>query len=332
MPSPDPEVTIVVVPRERFSCSVQCLDRMYEVTQTPFRLVYVDGRSPRPVRNRLRSLAETHRFELLRSERFLSPNAARNLALPSVHTPYVVFVDNDLLVTPGWLDALLTAAKESGSWAVGPLYFEGDPADKIIHMAGGVMAFSGDPGRRTLDTDHRLQHVRMNDAPELERERCDYVEFHCVLLTAEALERIGPFDERYLATREHLNLCLDIEAAGGEVWFEPASQVTYLSPPPVPLTDIPYFWLRWSDAWSVSSLRTFCDEYGMDPSYVERVSIMRRRRQAVFAPALGALRRVAGDRTADFAARVLRKVEPVGNRLLSSGLAKLGLVQGPSRP
>jgi hypothetical protein len=273
-------------------------------------------------------MAAERGFRLLRHDRYLSPNQARNIALPLVRTPFVVFMDNDLLVTPGWLEALLECAEETGAWAVGPLYFEGDPADEIIHMAGGDMALTGEPGVRQVTTTHRLQHVRFQEAPTLRREACDYLEFHCILLRTDVLEKLGPFDEGYLATREHLDLCLKIREGGGEIWFEPAARVTYLSPPPVPLSDIPYFWLRWSDAWSRASLEHFCEAYGVDPSYVERVSIMQRRRLAAFAPIRRVTRRVLGARADDLVGKVLTRAEPRLNRLV---VATVGRAAGPSR-
>src|SRR5262249_24309080 len=46
----DPDVTIVVVPRERFSFARASLEALYRHTDPPFHLVYVDGGSPRRVR------------------------------------------------------------------------------------------------------------------------------------------------------------------------------------------------------------------------------------------------------------------------------------------
>ena len=37
-----------------------------------------------------------------RGEDHLAPNESRNLALAHVETPYVVFIDNDVFVQPGY--------------------------------------------------------------------------------------------------------------------------------------------------------------------------------------------------------------------------------------
>lgn len=44
----------------------------------------------------------------------------------------------------------------------------------------------------------------------------DFVEFHCVLVRTAAFDSIGPLDEGLLSSREHLDLCLQVRANGGE--------------------------------------------------------------------------------------------------------------------
>jgi len=91
------------------------LETLYEHTDLPFKLVYVDGNSPRHIKHFQCKLLSKG-FHLIRTEHFLSPNQARNLGLAQVDTKYVVFVDNDLLVQRGWLENLVQCADETGAW------------------------------------------------------------------------------------------------------------------------------------------------------------------------------------------------------------------------
>lgn len=312
-----PAVTVAVVPRERFGVALRSLDGILPTLGGRDELVYVDGKSPRPVARAIAERQREHGFRLLRHDRYLSPNEARNMALRHVSTPYVVFVDNDLLVTPGWIDRLVACAEETGAWVVGPLYFEGAPAERVVHMAGGELVLEGPPGKRTCRTDHRFQGERLGEIrSELQREQCDFVEFHCMLVRTEVFDRLGPLDEQLRNTREHLDLCLDVVAAGGQVWFEPSSEVTYSTPPPLPPRDVPYFWLRWSDAWTDQSLDRFCTKHGIDPAYKQRASIMRARRQLVLAPVRKVIDPVAGERGGELVGKAMRRVEPYVNRLI----------------
>lgn len=317
-PASAPKVTIVVVPRERFSVSLRSLTTLVRCTEdVDHELVYVDGGSPPEVRDRLREEAGRYGFTLVRTERFLSPNQARNLGLEHVTTPYVVFIDNDVVVTPGWLPPLLECAEQTGAWVVGPLNFEGEFEDMEVHNAGGFLEFVGPEGSQQLLQENRYGHRHRSSLPEgLERFPCDYVEFHCVLVRRSAFDAIGPLDEELLSTREHLDLCLQVTRAGGEVWSELTSFVTYDHPPPVTMSDLPFFMTRWSEEWNWRSVRRFIAKYGLSDEYLERIGGPRARRHVVFRPAKRLAGRVFGEQGEDLANRVLMGLELTANRAL----------------
>ena len=113
-----PSVTVVVVPRERFSATRATLAALYNATPPPFEVVVVDGGAPRDLRRHLETEAAARGYRLVGDGALLLPNAARNVGLTHVTTPWVVFLDNDVVVAPGWLDALLDAAVETGAAVV----------------------------------------------------------------------------------------------------------------------------------------------------------------------------------------------------------------------
>ena len=261
----EPAVTIVVVPRERFSYSRTSLESLYANTHLPFRLIYVDGGSPAPIKRYLETQAAEKRFQLIRTEHYLSPNQARNIGLRRAETKYVVFLDNDVEVAPGWLLALLQCAEETNASLVGPLYCTGQPVHQVIHMAGGEARICEAEGRRSLYEKHRFWNERVSDVrPQMRRESCELVEFHCLLARTEVLRRLGPLDEALLSTREHVDLCFTVSQAGGTVWFEPNAVVTYVVAPSFAWSDIPYYLLRWSDTWGQATLRHFEQKWNLD--------------------------------------------------------------------
>ncbi|NEQ29667.1 MAG: hypothetical protein F6K04_01500 [Leptolyngbya sp. SIO4C5] len=75
----EPIVTLVVVPRERFSCARQSLESIYAHTQIPFKLVYVDGNSPSSLRHYLQQQSQQYGFQIVSTDYYLYPNQARNL-------------------------------------------------------------------------------------------------------------------------------------------------------------------------------------------------------------------------------------------------------------
>ncbi|MBE9078740.1 glycosyltransferase family 2 protein [Romeria aff. gracilis LEGE 07310] len=254
---PSPRVTIVVVPRERFSCAQRSLESVLAHTQLPYRLVYVDGNSPAPVRDYLKQQADAHGFELLRTEQYLYPNQARNLGLAQVETDYVVFLDNDVIVSPNWLTALLNCAEETGAAVVGPLMCQYEPIHEVVHFAGGeTHIWTDKTGRRRLREKMYDQGKRVADVRDrLQRTQTELAEFHCVLVRRSIFEQLGPLDGAMLNTKEHLDFCLSVRELGDTVYFEPDSIVTYVPGPPLQWSDLHYYMLRWSDAWTFASLK-----------------------------------------------------------------------------
>lgn len=128
-----PRVTIVIVPRDHFSDTRESLESIFAHTDMPFKLIHVDGGSPRQVKQYIQSKARLKNFNVIRIEHYLSPNHARNIGLREL----VVFMDNDAVVAPGWLQPLVECADETGAVVVSPLNCEGKPLHQTIHFAGG---------------------------------------------------------------------------------------------------------------------------------------------------------------------------------------------------
>lgn len=318
---PPARATVVVVPRERFSKSEAALENLLARTRGPFELVYVDGNSPPKIRDFLRAKAAQHGFGLVRSEHYLTPNQARNLGLRHVRTPYVAFMDNDVFVEEGWLDALVECADSTGAWVVGPLTFEGELEERRIHLVGGYLEIVTDEsGKRSLRTRHHLARQPLAEVTEpLERKECDFAEFHLCLVRREAFDKTGPLDEELMSSREHLDFCMLVKQAGGTVWVEPASRNTYVTPPPLDRTDLAFFLRRWSERYNETSFRRFCEKWDLDPAPLEdRKRKANKRRLAALAPLRSAVERVLGARAAHFFDRVLGRLERPVNRLIFS--------------
>jgi GT2 family glycosyltransferase len=299
-------VTVVVVPRERFSVARRSMESLIANTPAGINMICVDGGSPPSLHRYLERASARHRFRLLRYDCYLSPNEARNIGFAEVKTPYVVFVDNDIIFSPGWLENLVACAEETGAWLVGPLYCEGDPVHEIIHMAGGDAFLEDNAEGRWLYEVHRyvgepLAHVRHR----LRREPTQVVEFHVMLVQSDALRRLGPLDEGLMCTREHLDLCLRVLRAGGAIYLEPRAVITNLQPPPVAWSDLPFYLLRWSDEWTHTTYQRLAETWGVDDG--RNVDLRRRihtyRRQGL--PLLRAAAAIFGESAAQWFDAVL---------------------------
>jgi GT2 family glycosyltransferase len=324
----EPEVTLVVTPREKFSACRDSLDSILADAGTPYRLVYVDGGSPGPVRRMIEDRARRHGFEHLRVGRHLTPNRARLMGLARVRTPWTVFIDNDVVVSPGWLGTLLRCGQESGAAAVSPLICQGRPLHSIVHCAGGecgVKEIATDEGvERHLHERIARQGRKVADVrAKLVRGPTGLAEFHCVLVRTEAARAPGMIDPEILNTREHIDFCMNVRAAGGEIWLEPDSLVTYLHDAPIGPSDLPYYMLRWSDGWERRSLQHLIAKWGLTTKGTAGYrlgTVGWRRRQYLVSPFAERVAAMAPD---GVARRAVRRVVMGGERRINALLCAL---------
>lgn len=286
-----PKVTIVVSPRERFSYAQTSLESIYKHTRIPFHLVYIDGNSPKYIQQYLENESQQKGFDLIRINHYLTPNQARNIGLSKVRTPFVVFIDNDVVVTPNWLDALVRCAEETGAAIVGPLTCQDEPVHETIHFANGVAHVIVDAkGRRRLREKMTRQGRKVaDDIGKLKREPAELVEFHCMLVSTEIFQQLGPLDEQYLNTKEHVDLCMSAAAAGEKIYFEPASLITYVPGISWHWSDLLFYMLRWSDAWEKASLEHLKEKWNLseDIYFTHKYKALGwRRRKTILSPIL----------------------------------------------
>lgn len=323
----DPAVTLIVVPRERFSFTERSLESIYEHTPAPFDLVYVDGRAPGRIRRDLECRARERGFHLVRTNHYLTPNQARNLGVQQARTKYIVFVDNDVLVTPGWLDALVACAEETEAWLVSPTICIGEPAGTMVHMAGGKARIQMEGGRRILiEEHHHGDRVFADVRPTMRREPSELVEFHTVLVRREVFARLGPLDEGLKSTREHVDFSLTVKEAGGTIYFEPESIVTYVPPPPFAWFDLPFYLTRWSEAWNWASLQHFRNKWKLgddDPQLASQSVWLREHRRIVLTSFQRFLTGVCGRQVAErLEHRCLAPIEVLANRLICAHIRR----------
>jgi GT2 family glycosyltransferase len=295
-----PQVTITIVPCEQFSKTQVCLESVFAHTTVPFDLIYVDGKSPARQQRYLQQKAAEKSFRLIRMERYLPANAARNLAAPHIRTKFTVFMDNDVVVTPHWLERLLACADETGCWVVGPVYCAGDLAEPVIHTLGAEHGIDERDGVRRWREQHLFCGRKLNAVHnQLHRRPIDLVEFHCLMMRTELIQQFGGFDPDLLSYFDHNDFCLQVRDAGGAIYVEPSAVVHYLPPPPFAVSDVPYFLLRWSNRWIDDSVVHFARKHAIaadDPLFEDHYEYQRAQRARLLRYPRRTLRRLLGRR------------------------------------
>ncbi|NEP19752.1 MAG: glycosyltransferase, partial [Leptolyngbya sp. SIO4C1] len=282
-------------------------------------LIYVDGNSPGKLKSYLAEQAQSKGFKLLQTDYYLYPNQARNLGIQHAGTKYIVFVDNDVVVSPGWLTSLVQCAEETDAAVVGPLMCQHEPIHQEIHFAGGESHIWVDKlGRRRLREKMLYQGKRVADMRDrLTRTPTELAEFHCVLVRRSVFDTVGLLDEAMLNTKEHLDFCMTVREAGETVYFEPNALVTYVPGPPQELADVHYYMLRWSNEWTLASLTRLREKWDLaeDGYFKTKYKRLGWRRYGTLIDPLA--RRLTWGLGSDFFARAIATLEHPINRWLT---------------
>lgn len=130
---------------------------------------------------------------------------------------YLVFLNNDTVVLPGWLTALVeTVERDERAGAAGSLFLY---PDGRIQEAGAVVWSNAETfhyGWGKFADDRRFTFAR----------EVDYCSGASLLIRRELFERLGGFDRRYApAYYEDTDLCMGVRALGYKVVYQPASRL-----------------------------------------------------------------------------------------------------------
>jgi hypothetical protein len=185
------DATLILIPRHGYATTRTTVESIRRNTRRALRIIAVDIRAPQPARAYMAQQAADPQFVHLPIEHWVSRQSGRLLALELVDSEYVVFMDNNMRVEPGWLDALVGAAEETGAAVVSPLI--------VTH--GGEIHFSGGTVQRRLGKVIRSHQQRKGtiSAPyrdcKLKRVKLDFAESHCCFARTEAMRISGVLKE-----------------------------------------------------------------------------------------------------------------------------------------
>jgi len=262
-----PRVTLVMTVRERYRLTLRSIESILANTAIPYRFIFSHGTLPKWLDEGLAALEQAGKLERRVFPHLLWPQHLRKAVMDEVDTEFVAFIDNDILVSPDWMQRLIETADATGAGIVGPVYLWGDGnSPPKVHMAGGTLYEEKvEGGPRVLKEVH--DHIDADPAvvlASIARRNCDFLEFHCMLIRTELARAEGVFDPEIVAVHEHINTCLTIAKQGASIVLEPAAQVTYLAYADQILEDLPLMRTRWDGPAVESSIAAFSSKWGVE--------------------------------------------------------------------
>ncbi|KAF1708721.1 glycosyltransferase [Pseudoxanthomonas sacheonensis] len=216
--SGNPRASIIVPVYNQAAHTLACLRALAEhPPQAACEILVVDDGSSDQTQAWMTQVAGLHFHRRAQNGGFI---AACNDGAARARGEVLVFLNNDTVPQPGWLDALLDtfdAQPDAGLVGAQLLYPDGR-----LQEAGGVVFSDGSAwnyGRFESPEDPRYASLR--DA--------DYCSGAAIAIPRRLFESLGGFDTRYTpAYYEDTDLAFSVRAAGKRVLYQPASRVVHL--------------------------------------------------------------------------------------------------------
>ncbi|MFO1283017.1 MAG: glycosyltransferase [Burkholderiales bacterium] len=213
----DPRWTIVVPAYGEPLLTYTCLASLHEtVRHEAVEVIVVDDASPEPLAESLAAVSGVRFERAAVNGGFV---AACNRGARLARGARLVFLNNDTIVTPGWLDAIeRTFERHPDAGIVGAKLVY---PDGTLQEAGGIVWRDGSAWNVGRGADP--------DRPEFNyARRVDYVSGACLAVDRALFAAIGGFDARYSpAYYEDTDLAFAVRAAGRSVWYQPEATVVH---------------------------------------------------------------------------------------------------------
>jgi GT2 family glycosyltransferase len=217
MPRP---VSIIILCHNDQLCLRNCADSIERHTKPgACELIIVDNGSARGAARELAEIRNRSKFpvRIIRNKRNRFFGPANNQGLAAVKHPFVLFLNADTIVTPGWLPSMLSAMNSDPRLAiVGPM----------TNSAVGLQMVNNSCSEpREL----RRWFARWKNGRFAEVRIVPWIIGFCVLMPREIAVRLGGFDELYgPGGYEDYDLCLKARLAGYEIAIASRAYVHHL--------------------------------------------------------------------------------------------------------
>ena len=214
-------ISIIVLNYNQADITVECLEALHQASSELIReIIVVDNGSTDEEVAILREHRRKRHFTLVEvgANRFFSEG--NNIGVDHVSTDYIVFLNNDAFVHPGWIETLAeTMEGDPSIAAVGPMFLY---PDGRVQEVGGVALATGDVVQIGKGSVWGADHF---DTP------CavDFCSAACLMVKRADFLQVGGFGfEWEPAYYEDTDLCLKLWTSCGKVVVNPLARVTHI--------------------------------------------------------------------------------------------------------
>ncbi len=213
----DPKVSIIIPAYNNIEYTLTCIMSIYNNTGSlTFEIIIVDDNSDDATSNISHEISG---LQYLRNEKNLGFVQSCNKGAEAASGEYLVFLNNDTVVTENWLEELISIFQlEQNAGIVGSKLIY---PDGRLQEAGGIVWRDGSAwnyGHGDDPAKSQYNYVR----------EADYCSGACIAIPKDLFTELGGFDIRYApGYYEDTDLAFRVRAVGKKVFYQPLSQVIH---------------------------------------------------------------------------------------------------------
>jgi GT2 family glycosyltransferase/Flp pilus assembly protein TadD/glycosyltransferase involved in cell wall biosynthesis len=210
-----PLVSMVILTCNQLEYTRKCLDSIFEHTKAPFELIIVDNGSTDGTVEFLESEilknGDDARIKIIKNNENKGFAGGNNQGMAAASGDYILLMNNDVVVTPGWLERMLSCAeKRPEIGIVGP---------RSNYVSGPQLVEEVDYDTQTLKGLAEFSNKFAAGHAAQVQQVLRVVGF-CMLIKRAVIDKIGAMDDRYgLGNFEDDDFSLRAAIAGFQSWI-----------------------------------------------------------------------------------------------------------------
>ncbi|RLB27703.1 MAG: hypothetical protein DRG66_04975, partial [Deltaproteobacteria bacterium] len=227
--------SIVIISAERGNDTKRCVESIFQNTPEPFELILSDVGSNIETLKIIMALEDTHtNVHVIYNKQSAGTTGQRNQGIYFSRGKYLVLMDNDVLVLPGWLKHLKeTAAKDERIGMVGAKLLR--PEIENVYYCGChtiTLEKEGKVYGIGLTKSEQMANLHRYDSVVMRGGEVPWYTTTALLAKRKALFEFGGFDDMVdgkgiFIANEDKDLSLNIRKAGYKIYYCPDSEAIH---------------------------------------------------------------------------------------------------------
>ena len=200
-----PKISVIILTYNNALVTKECIDSLFNRSFYPnFETIIVDNASNDETLSELHRLQIKYKFRLIQNKSNLGFAAGNNIGMKYAKGKYLILLNNDTKITPGWISRLLYHIKKDKVGLVGPV------TNRIGNEAKIYISYN--PLNNNSIEKAALEYTSVHWGQSFNLEK---IAAFCWIMSKKIYKKIGGFDERFgKALFEDDDYCLRVKKGG----------------------------------------------------------------------------------------------------------------------